>query len=79
MEWELLATTLGDIEANIISGLLKSSGIPVMHQYPGISGLTRVYMGSSFEVEIYVPSQNIQEAKKLLSQLQNEIEKGDSK
>lgn len=75
--WALFQTILKDLEADIIAGLLETNGIPVMRKYPGMSSLTKVYMGSSFGVELYVPSEKLKEAKGLLIQVQEEVRKGD--
>lgn len=74
VNWVRLQSTLNDIEADIISGLLETNGIPVMRKYPGMSGLTKIYMGSSFGVELYIPDKYLKEAKALLVQNQQEWE-----
>ncbi|MFA5535654.1 MAG: DUF2007 domain-containing protein [Bacillota bacterium] len=75
--WALIKGILTDLEADIIAGLLETNEIPVLRKYPGMSGLTKVYMGSSFSVDLYVPSTRLQEARELLNQIQKEVRKGD--
>lgn len=64
--WVFLKSTLNDIEADVISGLLEANGIPTMRKYPNISGLAKIYLGSSFGVEIYVPNEHLEEARLLI-------------
>ena len=75
--WALIKGILTDLEADIIAGLLETNEIPVMRKYPGMSGLTKVYMGSSFSVDLYVPLKKLKEAEELLNQVQEEVRKGD--
>lgn len=73
--WAFLQSTLNDIEADVITGVLETNEIPTMRKYPGSSSLAKVYLGSSFGVEIYVPAGQLEKARALLYQIQQENQK----
>lgn len=55
-----------DFEAQIIEGLLKSEGIPVHKKYLGAGQALKIYGGTGQNVDIYVPSERLEEARLLL-------------
>lgn len=73
--WVFLQSTLNDVEADIIAGLLESHEIPTMRRYPGYSSLAKIYTGSPFGVEIYVPAHLIKKARDLLYDVEQENQK----
>jgi len=73
--WAFLQSTLNDVEADIISDLLASHEIPTMRRYPGYSGLARIYTGSPFGVELYVPAHLLKKARTLLYHAEEENQK----
>ncbi|NLC77880.1 MAG: DUF2007 domain-containing protein [Clostridia bacterium] len=73
--WVYLQTTVHDWEADVIAGLLETNNIPVLRKYPGNSGVAKIYLGSAFGVELYVPANQLELARTLLLQVQQNTEK----
>jgi hypothetical protein len=69
IKWKKLCDLGGEIEAELVLGLLKTNGIPAQKIYPGITQTMKVYMGTTLGVEIYIPEADLELAKKLLEEL----------
>ena len=75
IDYELLMTSPNDINACIIEGLLNSNGIECKLKYDADIEWMRVYIGRSLcSVNIYVKKDKIDEAKKLLNDMEQEDE-----
>lgn len=64
--WELLAVTAGDLQAELIRGLLEAQGIQVQLSQEGAGRAIGLSVGPLGEVEILVPSNQIEFARKIL-------------
>lgn len=66
---ELLITVADGMQADILESKLKFYGIPVMRKHRETGALLTVYMGASpFGVDLYVPSELLENARKLINQ-----------
>lgn len=65
-DWVLLLTAENDIQADLVSSLLESEGIPVLRRYPGFNHILKVIMGTVVPVELWVPAAMEEEARGLL-------------
>ena len=73
----LLIEAFDDTEATLIVGMLEAAGIPVEREdSDAFVGVMRVVGGMAYGIDIYVPEQYYQQARKLLdsSELSNEHE-----
>lgn len=70
---KLLINCRDDFEAQVIEGLLQSAGIPVHKKYRGAGHALKIYGGVGQDIDIYVPSDRLTEARQLLES-DNEIE-----
>lgn len=77
LQWVYLQSTYDDFEADIIAGLLKSNDIPTLRKYPGHSGYAKIYLGFAFGVELYVPKEQLEEAKNLIIQVRQEAKESE--
>lgn len=61
-----------DKEGDIVISILKANNIPVLRKYPHAGDYTNIYMGLANEMQIFVPSDLINEAEELIkvSQMQ---------
>lgn len=66
MEWKKLATVDGDLEAEVVCGLLEGEGIPARKKYRGIDQYLKIVMGPVVAVEIWVPEEKFAEAGAIL-------------
>ena len=64
--WVFLTSVATEIEADILLGLLEQENIPVRKVFPGIGNLKATY-GLMSGVEVYVPEEQIRQAKILLN------------
>ncbi|HVJ48581.1 DUF2007 domain-containing protein [Desulfitobacterium sp.] len=71
--WSYLITVNSDIEADIINGLLEEAQIQIQKKYPG-SGNLRASYGIINGVELWVPSEDLEEARELLTTLPQDSE-----
>lgn len=62
MAWKKLTTARNDLEAEMISGLLRGAEIPFQHRYKGINQYLKIIMGPVVAVEIWVPEERLAEA-----------------
>lgn len=63
---KLLVNCRDDFEAQLIEGLLKSADIPVYRKYRGFGHAHKIYSGVGQDIDIYVPSDRLEEARLLL-------------
>ena len=68
--WVYLTNTYNDLEADVITGLLETHDVPIMRKYPGNSSIAKIYLGSSFGAELYVPEEKLELAKSILRRAQ---------
>lgn len=64
---KLLVSCKDDFEAQILTGLLVSAGIPVEKKYRGVGEYLRVFGGVGRDVDLYVPDDRLEEATELLA------------
>jgi hypothetical protein len=57
-----------ETEADIVSGLLETEGIPVVKTYKGMGILHKVYTGKATGVDLFVPQRKLALARKLLEE-----------
>ena len=63
-------TVAGQIEANIIKGMLEAAGIPVMVVQEGAGRAYGLGVGLMGKADILVPEQHAEAAQKLLDQME---------
>lgn len=67
-----LANVADDINAAMIENILEEAEIPVMRKYPETGQYLHFFMGKSiYGVELYVPAEQLNQAKDLVSFLFN--------
>lgn len=71
---KLLINCKDDFEAQLIEGLLTSAGIAVERKYRGAGQILKIYGGLGRDVDIYVPSHRLEEARQLLEHREEEWE-----
>jgi hypothetical protein len=67
-EWVLLDRTQGQLQAEILKGLLEAQGITVWLNQEGAAHAYAIEIGSLGNVEILVPSSMIEQARKILEE-----------
>jgi len=70
-EWITLDTVQGDLEAELIKGMLEAQEIPVLLSREGAGRAFGLTVGPMGEVEILVPKVLENDAKKILEQYKN--------
>lgn len=65
--WEHLVFLYNEMEADIVTGLLETEGIPVIKTYKGMGVLHKVYTGKATVVDLFVPAERLAQAKELLA------------
>ena len=70
-KWQLLTKVSGDLPAEILGGLLKAQGIPVLLTQEGAARAMGVEIGPFGEVEILVASDAYPQAQQVLEDYQN--------
>lgn len=66
--WDVIETVSGDLQAEIIRGLLEAHGIPVVLSQEGIGrSVFHVTVGPLSEIEIFVPSGKRQLSRELIA------------
>lgn len=68
--WEVLTVTTGDLQAELLSGLLTAQGIQVQLSQEGAGRAIGLSVGPLGEVEILVPNHQLDEARKILEDYQ---------
>ncbi|KUO49029.1 MAG: hypothetical protein APF76_10400 [Desulfitibacter sp. BRH_c19] len=71
ISWAKLTSLSGEIEAELVIGLLETHDIPTRKVYPGATQYVKVYMGTAVGVEIHVPKEQLEIAKKILRELED--------
>ena len=62
-KWEIVAEVYGDLEAEIIRGLLQAEGIPVTLSKEGAGQALGLQVGKMGEVQVLVPTENMDESR----------------
>jgi hypothetical protein len=69
-----LISVSNSIEAEMVEGLLSSSGIPALKKFKGAGGYLDIYMGAvNVGVDLYVPSKLLVQARAILA-INQEVE-----
>lgn len=71
--WEFLTEVDGELNAEIIRGLLEAQGIPVNLSQEGAGKVYGLTIGEFGRVEILVPSDYLAQAQQVLTDLNNGI------
>jgi hypothetical protein len=66
-EWVLVDTTAGQLQAEIVRGLLEAQGIQVWLNQAGAAHAYAMTVGSMGRVEVLVPSSADEQAQRILS------------
>ena len=68
-DWEIVDTVVGDLQAELLRGLLEAQNIPVYLSQEGVGrSVYVVSVGPLANVHILVPSTHLQQAKKILEE-----------
>ena len=67
-EWVLVDTTSGQLQAELVRGLLEAQGILVWLNQAGAAHAYALNVGSLGRVEVLVPSSAVEQAQKLLDE-----------
>ena len=67
-EWVVIEKTAGDLQAEILRGLLEAQGIPVLLSQEGAGRAIGLSVGPLGEVEILVPAERCLEAEVILEE-----------
>lgn len=70
-EWITLETVQGDLEAELIRGMLEAQEIPVLLSREGAGRAFGLTVGPMGEVEVLVPKVLENDAKKIMEQYKN--------
>ena len=65
-EWVVLEKIAGDLQAEILKGLLEAQGVPVLLSQEGAARAIGLSVGPLGEVEILVPEDFQEQAEKIL-------------
>lgn len=68
--WVRLAVLGGEVELQLLMGLLDTYGIKSQKVYPGITQAMKVYAGTAIGVELYVLEEDIDRAKEILKEVE---------
>jgi len=71
--WELLTEVDGELNAEIMRGLLEAQGIPVNLSQEGAGKVYGLTIGEFGRVEILVPSGYLEQARQVLIDLNNGV------
>ena len=66
-QWVLIAKSPGELQSELLRGLLEAQGIPVRLVFEGAGRAYGIMVGPLGEVEIMVPESNAQDAKNVLA------------
>jgi Putative prokaryotic signal transducing protein len=64
--WERIGTAAGDLQAEILKGLLEAQGIPVVLSQEGAGQTFGLTVGRMGEVDILVPTHLVPQAQQVL-------------
>lgn len=70
VKWASLMRVAGDLQAEIFGGLLEAQGIPVLLSQEGAGKVYGLSVGPLGEVEILVPSNQLESAQKVMQDYQ---------
>ncbi len=65
--WEMVAQVLGELQAELLRGLLEAQGIPVTLIQEGAGRAYGINVGPLGEIQILVPSSHSQRARRVLA------------
>ena len=68
--WVTVITVQGELQADIVGGLLEAQGIPVNLSQEGVARAYGLGVGPLSEVEIMVPENYFQEAEQVIKRYQ---------
>ena len=68
--WKLIIYVQGELQAEVLRGLLEAQGIPVNLSQEGIARAYGLGVGPLSEVEIMVPDSYVREAEKVIESYQ---------
>ena len=67
-QWEVVDSVSGDLNAEMLRGLLEAQGIPVMLSQEGAGRAIGINVGALGEVEILVPTSSKSKAKQIIQE-----------
>lgn len=67
-DWVFLLQASNEIEADIVLSLLQHSGVPAKKMYRSAAAGLRTVMGQALDVDLYVPSELLREAHRVLEE-----------
>ena len=65
-KWETVAEVYGELEAEIIRGLLQAEGISVMLSKEGAGQALGLQVGKMGEVQVLVPTENAENSRSII-------------
>ncbi|MBA1336445.1 MAG: hypothetical protein HPY66_2880 [Firmicutes bacterium] len=72
-EWAFLMNVYNDTEAEIVKGMLEAEGIPAVIRYKGMGTFLKVYTGTVIDVDLYVPRDRLEKARKLVGHMDSGV------
>ena len=69
--WKSIVTVQGELQAEVIRGLLEAQGIPVHLSQEGVARAYGLGVGPLSEVDIMVPENFVQAAERVIEGYQN--------
>jgi hypothetical protein len=76
--WVAAYTAAGQLQADIVKGLLEAAGIPVWTLREGAGAMYALTVGPMGEVEVMVPAERLAEAEAMIEQMEaGQLETGD--
>ena len=75
MELKFLISCADEFEADLIKGALQEEGIVAMKKYRGVSPGAKYPVGVGQDVDLFVPEEQILQAKKVLQALEEEAQR----
>ena len=64
--WKSIVTVQGELQAEVVRGLLEAQGIPVHLSQEGVARAYGLGVGPLSEVDILVPENYVQEAERVI-------------
>ena len=71
MKWEKLAEVYGRLEADVVKSYLEAAGVPVELFQEAIGKLIPTNLDEFGRVQLFVPMEELEEARKLYEDYQN--------
>ena len=75
MELKFLISCADEFEADLIKGALQEAGIVAMKKYRGVSPGAKYPVGVGQDVDLFVPEDQVLQAKKVLQALEEEAQR----